>query len=107
MIKLKNILKEMEVLNYYDIGHDNNSYLWWWRNSDEHFEVHSVKNLPSHPCAADFQGRYDPEKNMISIVDMSSYARKLNKTDLKNVPINLLRRLNFEFGDTAQMKTFF
>ena len=111
MIKLKNILKE--VLSYNDIGHSSESFIWWWKNDGEEFHVHPTKDVHSHPIeGSDFEGRYDPQKKIISIVDMGLYRKNkglsdFSNTNLTNVPDNLLRRLKFAFGDNARIEPFY
>ena len=111
MIKLKDILKE--VLSYNEIGHSSESFIWWWKNDGEEFHVHPTKKVLSHPVmGSDFEGRYDPQKKIISIVDMGLYRKNqgisdFSNTNLENVPDNLLRRLKFAFGDDTKIEAFY
>ena len=112
MIKLKDILKEV-LLSYNEIGHSSESFIWWWKNDGEEFHVRQTKDVRSHPTeGSDFEGRYDPQKKIISIVDMGLYRKNkglsdFSHTNIENVPENLLRMLEYAFGDDAKIKTFY
>jgi len=108
---------QKESISYGDIGHNpknKSNKLWWWFNDSEELVV--VPADRSHPSSirSDFEGRYDADKHLISLVDMGAY-RKSNKagqfekdnTSIENVPENLIRRLKFEFGDNISIKTYF
>lgn len=120
MIKLKSLIIEIfkktqfsyrEYINenfYTDIGHDDKSILWVWFNDGERFLTRPSDILHAQwPQAnrSDYEGRYDKEKNIVSIVDMSS-IKNLNGFDISTVPENLMKRLKFEFGDETKFKTY-
>lgn len=121
-VRLQTFFEEniKETVTYNDIGHrpKSNNKIWWWYNDGEEFHTRPASG-GSHPSLrSDFEGRYDADKNMISLVDMGEYrkAEKFNQfgsqfdipnAEIRNVPENLLRRLKFEFGDNASIKTFF
>jgi hypothetical protein len=100
-----------DTITYTSIGHDprnKKNKIWFWRNDGEEFKVLPAKegHLNHVGFGADFEGRFDADKNMVSIVDMSTFYKGGN-TDLSRVPSNLLRRLKFEFGDNVSLKTFY
>ena len=102
-----------ETITYHDIGHGNpqSSWLWFWTNDGEEFTVIPTLKGKSHYATkinSDFQGRFDPDKNIVSIVDKNAYSKDDGSTtEMKNVPHNLLRRLKYQFGDDVEFKTFF
>lgn len=108
MIKLKTIIESF----YTDIGHNANDYVWIWNAWNDEFKklkmnkggfIHGHrKYFPGH--SADFGGRYDVNKNIITI---SSMEPGETNSDLSSIPPNLIKRLKFEFGDNAKIKRFY
>ena len=121
--KIQNVVKQypkkavQEVISYNDIGHNyknKKNKISWWYNDTEELHVRPADRCHGPSTRSDFEGRYDADKNMISIVDMGEYRKSsdlgrfnVDNTDIKNVPENLIRRLKFEFGDNTILKSFF
>ena len=93
-------------LYYLNIGHNydehkNPTKIWWCERDLSNFKIKS--GFGCHPLQVSgsygyYWGRFDPKRNMVSVASDNGD---------KDIPINLKRRLQFEFGDDVIFKTFF
>jgi hypothetical protein len=94
---------------YTQIGHNDCGKLWIWKNEELHvidtskvkYHHHWIDQNPELHNA-DFMGRFDPIKNIISVVDMGAYSDYKN-TSLSSVPPELIRHLKHEFGEYSSL----
>ena len=72
----------MLYMHYLQIGHDSESIIWWFVDGKFHTRDYDDNNL-SHPefelrKQGAFWGRYDPVKNLLSIVGIGELPRVLD-----------------------------
>lgn len=109
-------MRESEYAQYTDIGHKNSKNDFLWVYKDGIFKTVRATKFVTHDhwerynpsiIRADFQGRYDASKKIISLVDMGNFRSGIEKTSLADAPKDLIQRLKFQFGDDARISTFY
>lgn len=109
--RLNYINKPVEESGHYmDYGHEDDGNWIWQYFSDGTFRKEQVDVGDTHVIVfpnrgADFEGRYDVRRRVITIADMSHLMTP--SQDVDELPTNLIRRLKFEFGDDARIKRFY
>lgn len=95
---------------YMNYGHDRDGdWMWQYFLHGGEFIKRRTKVGDTHSTVfsrrADFEGRYDVKKKVITVADMSHLSSPSQNVD--ELPDSLLQRLKYEFGDDARIKRFY
>ncbi len=98
--KKKYIKENDNCLSYFHIGHsvkNEKDKLWWWNNSEAELHVKSAMRCHNdyNSNDKDYWGRYDADKNIVSLAGEDPY-----------IPSQLIQRLKFEFGDYVRFREY-
>lgn len=98
--------------HYVEYGHNAGDIMWGWsphsgfkkKKASSGTETHRDHPLLFHRM--DYQGRFDVHRNVVTIANMTSDFMDYN-FDISEIPLELIRYLRHEFGDSVKMKRFY
>lgn len=110
--RLEYINKSVTESDYYmDYGHDRDGdWIWQYFLHGGEFKKKQVQVGDIHTQIfpgrrADFEGRYDVKRKVITVADMSHLMNPSQNVD--DLPNSLIQRLKYEFGDDVKIKRFY